>query len=130
MSRILSAFTMWIAVLLPLSIVLCAANPQDKLDALRRNIPGEPGKDYPIHSFSLVCKLNPKQCGGQASANNGGGKKGGGGNRSNKTNGKNRGSQTSDQASTTQSKSSVHFAPSGISISSSLIFNSVISDSF
>ena len=36
----------------------------DELDALRRNIPGEPGKDYPIHGPSIICKLNPKQCGG------------------------------------------------------------------
>ena len=36
----------------------------DGLDHLRKNIPGEPGKDYPINSFNIVCKLNPRQCGG------------------------------------------------------------------
>merc|ERR1711874_703134 len=53
---------------------------EDELDALRKNIPGEPGKDYPIYSISILCKINPKNpgCGG----GNGGGKggKNGGGN--------------------------------------------------
>ena len=50
----------------------------DDLDALRRNIPGEPGKDYPINSFSIVCKLNPRQCGGSGGGGNGNKQKGNG----------------------------------------------------
>ena len=50
---------------------------EDDLDYLRKNIPGEPGKDYPINNPSILCKLNPRQCGGQSQSGNGG-KKGNG----------------------------------------------------
>ena len=61
-------------------LVLTKANAQDDgLDHLRQNIPGEPGKDYPIHGPSILCKLNPRQCGGQGGSGNGGKKKGGNG---------------------------------------------------
>merc|ERR1712226_1434527 len=35
----------------------------DELDALRKNIPGEPGKDYPINGPSILCKINPNNPG-------------------------------------------------------------------
>merc|ERR1711953_339170 len=55
-------------------------NGGDELDALRKNIPGEPGKDYPIYSTSDLCKINPKNpgCGGSANGNGGDGSNGGG----------------------------------------------------
>merc|ERR1711983_65121 len=47
----------------------------DELDALRKNIPGEPGKDYPINGPSILCKINPNNpgCppGGAAAPRNG-----------------------------------------------------------
>lgn len=67
---------------------------QDDLDKLRKNIPGEPGKDYPIYGTNILCKINPQNpgCGGggggAARGNNGnGGKNGanGGGNRQNQS---------------------------------------------
>ena len=33
----------------------------------RKSIPGEPGKDYPIYSIDILCKINPGQCGGARS---------------------------------------------------------------
>merc|ERR1711936_1463360 len=50
---------------------------QGGLDNLRKNIPGEPGKDYPTFGPSILCKINPRNpgCGGSG----GGAKKGGGG---------------------------------------------------
>merc|ERR1711997_835742 len=47
---------------------------QGGLDNLRKNIPGEPGKDYPTFGPSILCKINPAQCG----VSGGGGKRGGG----------------------------------------------------
>ena len=65
-------------------LVLTKANAQDDgLDHLRQNIPGEPGKDYPIHGPSILCKLNPRQCGNQGGSGNGGQKKGGDENKGN-----------------------------------------------
>lgn len=34
---------------------------------IRKNIPGEPGKDYPIYSIDILRKINPGQFGGQPS---------------------------------------------------------------
>ncbi len=34
----------------------------------RKSIPGEPGKDYPIYSIDILCKINPGQCGGARSS--------------------------------------------------------------
>lgn len=45
-----------------------------RLDSLRHSIPGEPGRDYPIHGQSILCKLNPAQFGG--SCGGGGGRRG------------------------------------------------------
>ena len=75
--------TLWIKILLTIVIstlldVISVAAQGDGLDHLRKNIPGEPGKDYPIHGPSILCKLNPRQCGGQGGSGNGG-KKGNGG---------------------------------------------------
>merc|ERR1712008_37932 len=58
------------------------ARPQDDLDALRKAIPGEPGKDYPIYGTSFLCKINPTNpgCGGGGGGGGGGGKKANGGN--------------------------------------------------
>ena len=67
----------------------------DELDALRKNIPGEPGKDYPINSFSIVCKLNPRQCGGGGGSANGGAKGSGGSNMNGKTKGNNQSNKNS-----------------------------------
>ena len=33
------------------SCLVCLSLSEDDLDILRMNIPGEPGSDYPIHSF-------------------------------------------------------------------------------
>merc|ERR1711992_366621 len=44
---------------------------EDPLEALRKNIPGEPGKDYPIFSTNILCKINPANPG----CRGGGGKK-------------------------------------------------------
>merc|ERR1712113_1237121 len=48
---------------------------QDDLDGLRQNIRGEPGKDYPIFSTNILCKINPTNpgCGGGAGGANGAG---------------------------------------------------------
>ena len=75
--------TLWIKILLTITIstlldVISVTAQGDGLDHLRKNIPGEPGKDYPIHGPSILCKLNPRQCGGQGGSGNGG-KKGNGG---------------------------------------------------
>ena len=45
----------------------------------RKNIPGEPGKDYPIFSTNILCKINPANpgCGGAGGGNNGRKRKGG-----------------------------------------------------
>ena len=56
-----------ICIFVILSIKFTSENADaqdDGLDHLRQNIPGEPGKDYPIHGPSILCKLNPRQCGG------------------------------------------------------------------
>jgi hypothetical protein len=34
----------------------------------RKNIPGEPGKDYPIYSIDILRKINPGMFGGARSA--------------------------------------------------------------
>ena len=41
----------------------------------RQNIRGEPGKDYPIFSTNILCKINPTNpgCGGGAGGANGAG---------------------------------------------------------
>jgi len=62
---------------------------QDDLDKLRKNIPGEPGKDYPIYGTNILCKINPSNpgCGGRSgggaggNGNKNGGNGGGAGNR-------------------------------------------------
>jgi len=36
---------------------------EDELECLRKVIPGEPKKDYPIYGPSILCKLNPKNPG-------------------------------------------------------------------
>lgn len=59
---------------------------QDDLDGLRKNIPGEPGKDYPIFSTNILCKINPRQCGG---GGGGGGNNGGNGRKNGNGNGRN-----------------------------------------
>jgi len=60
------------------TLLLCqhTSIAQDDLDALRKNIPGEPGKDYPTYGINILCKINPRNpgCGG-----GGGGRKAGGG---------------------------------------------------
>lgn len=67
---------------------------QDDLDKLRKNIPGEPGKDYPIYGTSILCKINPQNpgCGGggggAAKRNGGNGAKNGGNGGGNRQNGK------------------------------------------
>merc|ERR1712076_246112 len=78
----------------------------DELDALRKNIPGEPGKDYPINSFSIVCKLNPRQCGGGGGSANGGAKGSGGSNMNGKTKGNNQGNKNSNKAKSSNPRSS------------------------
>lgn len=65
-------------VTLLLSGLICAIDGQDDLDGLRKNIPGEPGKDYPIFSTNILCKINPRQCGGGGGGGNGNGRKNGG----------------------------------------------------
>jgi hypothetical protein len=37
------------------------------IDYYRKNIPGEPGKDYPIYSIDILRKINPGQFGGRPS---------------------------------------------------------------
>ena len=32
---------------------------------LRRAIPGEPGRDYPIYSIDILCEINPRNCFGR-----------------------------------------------------------------
>jgi len=44
---------------------------EDPLEGLKRNIPGTPGKDYPIFSTNILCKINPANPG----CSSGGGKK-------------------------------------------------------
>merc|ERR1719384_2562443 len=53
---------------------------QDDLDKLRKNIPGEPGKDYPIFGTNILCKINPRNpgCGGGGGGKKGNGNDGGG----------------------------------------------------
>ncbi|TRY78220.1 hypothetical protein TCAL_15311 [Tigriopus californicus] len=62
----------WISVF---SVVHSYPQPQngDGLEGLRRNIPGEPGKDYPIYSIDVLRKINPRQFGDQSSNKNGNG---------------------------------------------------------
>ncbi len=51
------------------------------LNVSRRNIPGEPGKDYPIFSTNILCKINPRNpgCGAGGGSNGNRNKNGGGG---------------------------------------------------
>jgi len=57
-------------VLMSLLAALVSSQPQDQgqdcgdpIECLKQNIPGEPGKDYPINNVSILCKLNPKNPG-------------------------------------------------------------------
>jgi len=60
---------------------------QDGLDKLRKNIPGEPGKDYPTFGANILCKINPRNPGCGGSGGGGGGGNGGGRNGNGKKNG-------------------------------------------
>merc|ERR1712037_876277 len=73
------------------------------LDALRKNISGEPGKDYPTFGSNILCKINLTNpgCGG-------GGRSGGGGNGGRK---KNNNGQAGRRAGSTQNRSSPAKAP-------------------
>ena len=48
----------------------CATNTahlKKELNDDRKNIPGEPGKDYPIYSIDILKKINPGMFGGSGS---------------------------------------------------------------
>lgn len=72
------------------------------LDALRKNIRGEPGKDYPTFGSNILCKINPTNpgCGG-GGRSGGGGNGGGNGGRKKNNNG-----QGGRRAGSTQNRSS------------------------
>lgn len=61
----------------------------DGLEGLRRNIPGEPGKDYPIYSIDVLRKINPRQFGGQPATKSGNGNGSNGGRQQNPRGGRN-----------------------------------------
>jgi len=77
------------------------------LDALRKNIRGEPGKDYPTFGSNILCKINPTNpgCGG-GGRSGGGGNGGGNGGRKKNNNG-----QGGRRAGSTQNRSSTAKAP-------------------
>jgi hypothetical protein len=71
----------------------------------RSAIPGEPGKDYPIYSTNILCKLNPRNCGGGG----GGGRGGAGGGRNKKKPGPARAAAAASPLANRPNKASASF---------------------